>query len=494
MEITILDSNQHTFFYPYRFNVGGNMEHIRIGVIGNIGVGKSTLAEAAAGEKYRDKLLSMIPDKKGDESVHIFTEEFNPKVLDEFYRDPVKNAFMAQIEFFNGRLERQHKIMNCKGIVMEDRTLAEDYYIFGLAQKIMGNMTEAEFLTYQRTYNLMTKEITEPDLLIYLRANLSTLKKRILKRGRKSETTIPDNYLELLNELYEQYISRHTDAPVLIIDTDNHSFDLDGFIEHCIVRVVETMQQINLRVNSPGISKWVKLSQTEATIKAIEAEAKLEHFLQDNPKLITIAGNVGLGKSTLTALMERSLKINGLYENPEENPLLEKFLGNKKKYCHDLQKHFLEMRKQMQLQGKDGKKSYVMDRSLPEDLLVFCHQFKKDGYLSSDELDLLNSDFLHAAKELPSEDLLIVLKGDSEIAWSRIQQRGREMETEGGWSFQDIDNLNHWYKSYSVDVERFGFFKGPILEIDVEKIDITNRIHVGYIFEEIYRILNNKEG
>ncbi|MEA1972561.1 MAG: deoxynucleoside kinase [Candidatus Cloacimonadota bacterium] len=467
------------------------MEHIRIGIIGNIGVGKSTLSDAIANTHLKQKLLNIIADKKGDEDIHIFTEKFNPKVLDEFYKDPIKNAFMAQIEFFNGRLERQNKISACKGIVIEDRTLAEDYYIFGLAQKILGNMTEAEFLTYQRTYNLMTAEVTEPDLLVYLRASLPSLKERIKKRGRKSEAEIPDNYLQLLNELYEQYISRHTNAPVLIIDTDDYSFDLEKFQEYCVEKIVENIKKIDLRVNTPGISKWVTLHQTKATIKAIEAEAKLENYLQNNPRLITIAGNVGLGKSTLTAIMERSLKIKGLYENPEDNPLLGKFLGNKKKYCFDLQQHFLNIRKKMQIKGKDENQSYVIDRSLPEDLLVFCHQFKRDGYLTSNELDLLTADYLQASKEIPTEDLLIILTGDTELAWSRIQQRGREMEVDGGWSHSDIDALNHWYKSYSDDVYRFGFYDGQILKIDVEKLDFTNRIHVGYIFEEIYRIISN---
>ena len=154
---------------------------------------------------------------------------------------------------------------------------------------------------------------SSPFMLLALKSsNINTLKERIKKRGRNSETQIPDNYLELLNELYEQYISRHAKAPILIIDTDNHSFDLKRFVDHCVDKIVENIKQIDLRVNTPGISKWVTLPQTAATIKAIGAESKLEEYLSANPKLITIAGNVGLGKSTLTAIMERSLKIKAL--------------------------------------------------------------------------------------------------------------------------------------------------------------------------------------
>ncbi|MDP8231893.1 MAG: deoxynucleoside kinase, partial [Candidatus Zophobacter franzmannii] len=175
---------------------------------------------------------------------------------------------------------------------------------------------------------------------------------------------------------------------------------------------------------------------------------------------------------------------------PEQNPLLEKFLGNKKQYCFELQRHFLKMRSKQRLQGKSGDSSYIKDRSLAEDLLIFCYQFEKEGLLTSDELNQLITEFKQVNSTLPSADLLIVLKGNPKLAWSRIQQRGREMETEGGWSLADIRNLNEWYKSYHIDVVNYGFHKGPVLEIDVEMVDLTNRIHCGYVFESIYKLLN----
>jgi deoxyadenosine/deoxycytidine kinase len=464
------------------------MEHLRIGIVGNIGVGKSTLVDAASTEPLNEILLGTIPERSGDERVYAFQEEFNPVVLDAFYKDPIANAFMAQIEFFNGRLDRQRKIEGCKGVILEDRTLPEDYHIFGTAQKILGNMTEEEFLTYQRNYNLMTEKIDDPDLMVYLKADVDVLIERINERGRESEKGIPEEYLKQLNELYEIYISRYVDCPVLIIDA-NVDTPLDEYIYNTLQAIADEINKLDLRVTTPGISKWVTLPQTAATLKAIDAESKLEKFLAENTKLISVAGNVGLGKSTLTAIMQRSLKINGLYENPEENPLLEKFLGNKPKYCYDLQLHFLQMRKELQIKGKNGTESYVMDRSLPEDILVFCHQFYKDGILTKNELDLLNTKFKTVCNEIPSSDLLIVLKGRSDLAWSRIQQRGREMEIEGGWTQSEIEALNQHYGTYAQDVRRFGYHHGKILEINVNKIDFTNRIHVGYIFEQIYKIL-----
>lgn len=465
------------------------MENLRIGIIGNIGVGKSTLVTKAKTQPYKNRLLSLFPGETQDADIHTFDETFNPVVLDEFYKDPVQNAFMAQIEFFNGRLERQKRIDNSRGIILEDRTLAEDYHIFGKAQRILGNMSEAEFQAYQRTFHLMTENFKEPDILIYLRADVETLLERIAKRGRESEKLIPQEYLSQLNYLYEEYIENYAKCPVLVIDTNN--LPEEKFVEIAVELIANKISELALRITSPGIRKWVKLPETEATLKAIETEKKLEKYLKENPTLITIAGNVGLGKSTITAIMERSLNLTGLYEKPEENPLLEKFLSDKKRYCFDLQLHFLKMRAKQRLQGKSGDKSYVKDRSLPEDLLVFCHQFHQDGLLTDIELERLTTEFHKVNNQIPSADLIILLKGNPKLAWQRIQQRGREMEIEGGWSEAEIINLNRWYQDYGVNVVKYGFHQGKVVEIDVSMLDLLNRVHVGYIFERIYEELNS---
>jgi len=70
------------------------MEHLRIGIVGNIGVGKSTLVEAASQKPLNEMLLSTIPNRSGEEKVFAFQEKFNPKVLDAFYEDPVGNKIV----------------------------------------------------------------------------------------------------------------------------------------------------------------------------------------------------------------------------------------------------------------------------------------------------------------------------------------------------------------------------------------------------------------
>ncbi|MDP3990415.1 MAG: deoxynucleoside kinase [archaeon] len=466
------------------------MENLRIGICGNIGVGKSTLVEQASTKPLSDFLLDTLPARTNQSKIHVFPEEFNPEVLKAFYKDPVRYALMAQIEFFNGRVERQKLIKEAQGIILEDRTLAEDYHIFGKAQIISGNMNEAEFLAYQRNYRLLAGETSHPDLIVYLKSSVDTTLDRIAKRGREEEKSIPREYLDVLNGLYEEFVKDHVECPVLVIDA-NEDCDLsNNYFEKIIRRVAEEIKNLNVRITTPGISEWISLPQTRATLKSIKAEKTLQNYLANNPRLITIAGLVGLGKSTLAAILEQSMQIGALYEKPEENPLLEQFLGDKATHAYDLQLHFLKMRSKQRLIGKSGDKSYVKDRSLPEDYLTFSRMLHNQGYLSDDQLDNLSINFRRKCQELPGSDLLILLKGSPELAWQRIVQRGRLAEVEGGWKIEDIRHLARSYENYGKEVKNNGFHNGPVLEIDVGKVDLLNRIHLGYVFDEIYRALN----
>ncbi|MCD6047491.1 MAG: dck [Gammaproteobacteria bacterium] len=464
------------------------MENLRIGIIGNIGVGKSTFVKELKKTPQAKILLSSFPGQTGDEQVHTFREEFDPVVLDAFYKDPTTTAFMAQIEFLNGRLRRQEKISQARGIVLEDRTIFEDYHVFGKAQKILGHMNEEEFRAYQRSYKLLTEKIDQPDLVVYLRADTDVLLERIHKRGRDSERLISWDYLDLLNRLYEDFVRKHIRCPVLIIESNREEKLLEN-MEGTARRIVDKIRELNLRITTPGIHDWVRLPETDAAIRAVEAECKLENYLKKHPCLITVAGNVGLGKSTITTLMHRSLRIGALYEKPEKNPLLEKFLHDKKQYCYELQRYFLHMRAEQRRNGKNGEGSFVKDRSLAEDILIFCQLFHQDGILTADELDLLSTEFHQINRELPSSDLLIVLQGSTDQAWQRIQQRARQMEINGGWTYREINILNNLYKTYPEDVARCGYHQKPILKVDTLKLDLTNRVHMGYIFEQIYEAL-----
>ena len=147
------------------------------------------------------------------------------------------------------------------------------------------------------------------------------------------------------------------------------------------------------------------------------------------------------------------------------------------------------MRAEQRIKGANSPNSTVKDRSLAEDLLVFCQHFHQAGYLSANQLDLLSTEFYKVNRDLPPSDLMIVLQGRPELAWKRIQQRGREMEIKGGWEFSDIQSLNRFYTTYPDDVRKSGFHKNPTLELNVNKLDLANRVHMGYVFEKVLESL-----
>ena len=147
------------------------------------------------------------------------------------------------------------------------------------------------------------------------------------------------------------------------------------------------------------------------------------------------------------------------------------------------------MRAEQRRIGKSGKGSFVKDRTFAEDILVFCQLFYQDGFLTADQLDLLTTEFQRENKDLPSADLMLILQGSTDLAWKRIQSRARAMEMDGGWSYREIRFLNELYKSFPEDVCQCGYHKNPILKINTKQLDLTNRLHLGYIFEKIYEAL-----
>ena len=101
------------------------------------------------------------------------------------------------------------------------RTIYEDANIFAANLYSMGLMETRDFDNYKSLFELMTKFLQPPDLLIYLRASVPTLIRHIAKRNREFEQSISISYLTNLNERYEEWISHYTDGKLLIIDTDN---------------------------------------------------------------------------------------------------------------------------------------------------------------------------------------------------------------------------------------------------------------------------------
>ncbi|NNC70798.1 MAG: deoxynucleoside kinase [Flavobacteriaceae bacterium] len=182
---------------------------MHVAIAGNIGAGKTTLTKLLA-KQYRW-------------SPHYESVEKNP-YLDDFYAEMERWSFNLQVYFLNSRFRQILEIRDSGKNIIQDRTIYEDAHIFAPNLHAMGLMTNRDFSNYSSLFELMEKLVAPPDLLIYLRANISTLVDQIHKRGREYENTISIDYLSRLNERYEAWISTYTKGKLLIIDVDNLDF------------------------------------------------------------------------------------------------------------------------------------------------------------------------------------------------------------------------------------------------------------------------------
>lgn len=183
-----------------------------VAVAGNIGVGKSTLVE-------------LLCVRMGWEPFYEPVAE-NPYLAD-FYRDMDAWSFHSQVFFLTHRLRSHYQLSQHPTSVVQDRSVYEDAEIFAQNLYLQGHILKRDYATYRDLYETTMQLLPPPDLVIYLRASIPTLMKRISSRGRDYEQRISPDYLQGLNNLYETWIDNFTLCPVLAVPAD----DLD-FVSH----------------------------------------------------------------------------------------------------------------------------------------------------------------------------------------------------------------------------------------------------------------------
>ena len=182
---------------------------MHIAVTGNIGAGKTTLTT---------KLAKHYGWRAQFEDV-----DHNP-YLDDFSQDMSKWSFALQIYFLGSRFRQVKEIRESGKNIIQDRTIYEDAYIFAENLNEMNLLSERDYQNYSSLFELMKGFVSAPDLLIYLRANISTLTRQIAKRGRDYETGISIDYLMRLNNKYENWIGNYKEGKLLIIDVNDLDF------------------------------------------------------------------------------------------------------------------------------------------------------------------------------------------------------------------------------------------------------------------------------
>jgi len=181
-------------------------------VAGNIGASKTSLTERLGARMGWRTAYESVAD--------------NP-YLPDFYADMRQWSFHLQVFFLGHRAKQHLELANDPRSAIIDRSIYEDAHIFARALHHLGNLNERDYGSYRQVYEMVVRTLPAPALLIYLKAPVSVLIERIRQRARSMETGIDEDYLQLLDSFYEEWLASFDICPVLTIRTD----DLD-FVHH----------------------------------------------------------------------------------------------------------------------------------------------------------------------------------------------------------------------------------------------------------------------
>lgn len=180
-----------------------------IAVAGNIGSGKSTLTELLAKHYGWEARFEVV--------------DHNP-YLEDYYRDIHRWSFNLEVYFLKERFRDLIDISKSEKTIIQDRTIYEGVYVFMQNNRAMGNLTKRDFETYMELFEQMMTVVRQPDLMIYLKASVPHLVGNIQKRGRDYEQSIQLEYLENLNQRYDDFIYNKYKGRVMTIQKDGLDF------------------------------------------------------------------------------------------------------------------------------------------------------------------------------------------------------------------------------------------------------------------------------
>lgn len=144
--------------------------------------------------------------------------------MEDYYKDIHRWSFCLETFFLKERFRDLLVISQTDKDIIQDRSIFEGVHVFAANNQAMGNMEQRDYDTFMELFQQMTSVARTPDLMIYLRASIPHLVANIQKRGRRFEQAIPIDYLQNLNDRYEDFIFNKYAGKVLTIDVDNMDF------------------------------------------------------------------------------------------------------------------------------------------------------------------------------------------------------------------------------------------------------------------------------
>jgi len=183
-----------------------------IAIAGNMGVGKTSMVE------FLHQQYGFTP---------VYEPFMDNPYLDDFYVNMKAWGFHSQLYFLTHKFRLHMELHSRTQTVIQDRSIYEDAEIFCTNLYRSHKISARDYQTYMELYRTMRTALQPPDLMIYLRCSVRAIRRRIQQRGRQSEQDIPARYLRNLNELYEDWIGRYDQSPVLIWNSDSQDYLTD---------------------------------------------------------------------------------------------------------------------------------------------------------------------------------------------------------------------------------------------------------------------------
>ena len=199
---------------------------------------------------------------------------------------------------------------------------------------------------------------------------------------------------------------------------------------------------------------------------------------------IAIVGNIGAGKTTLTGLLAKNYGWEPLYEAVENNPYLEDFYNDMKRWSFNLQIYFLNARYRQIIDVQKTGHNIIQDRTIYEDAYIFAENLHDMGLMTARDYENYSSIFDNIIEFIKPPDLLIYLKASVPTLVNNIQRRGREYES--GIRLDYLSKLNEKYDKWIK-----GYKLGKVLTVDMNALDFANKTEdLATIVEMIEREIN----
>lgn len=204
-------------------------------------------------------------------------------------------------------------------------------------------------------------------------------------------------------------------------------------------------------------------------------------------KFVAIAGNVGVGKSTLTRLLANRMDWEPFYEAVDDNPYLADFYRDMQAWSFHSQIFFLTRRLRHHRQLLDHPKSVVQDRSVYEDAEIFARNLYEQGNMAQRDYGSYRELYEVLTQFLPAPDMVIYLRASVATLQNRIRMRGREFEQAIDPTY--LERLNRLYEDWTAH-----FKLSPVLVVPSDDLDfVANGKHLDLIVEKIREKLQGKD-